>query len=255
MRSSYLFAVTIAVALGFASSAQAQAQQSTAIDPQAKEALQNMGRHLQSLRSFSVKARSSTDQVLTTGEKIELDAEATIWATRPNRLRVDSKSDRRSRQIFYDGTRFTVFGKATGFYATVPAPATLRELQAKISEDYGLELPLADLFAWGSDTEQHADLTAASAIGLATIRGIACDQYAFRQEGLDWQVWIQRGPRPLPRRLVLTTTTDEARPQYRVDLDWEPEAKLSPAIFKFTPPAGARPIPLRRIDEPGAPTR
>src|SRR6185369_12350825 len=131
MRSSFLFAMTVAVVLGSAQAqapqaqAQAQAQAAQAppaIEPQATEALQKMSRYLQSLRSFSVKAQSSTDQILVTGEKIQLDAEATVWAVRPDRLRVDSKSDRRSRQFFYDGRRFTVFGKAAGYYATVPAP-------------------------------------------------------------------------------------------------------------------------------------
>jgi hypothetical protein len=46
------------------------------------------------------------------------------------------------------------------------------------------------------DPALQARLTGAMAIGLATLRATPCDHYAFRQEGLDWQVWIQRGDKP-----------------------------------------------------------
>ena len=51
-------------------------------------------------------------------------------------------------------------------------------------------------------------------LGLSDVGGITCEHYAFRQPGLDWQVWIQLGDHPLPKKLVLTTTTDDARPQH-----------------------------------------
>jgi hypothetical protein len=219
-----------------------------AVEPKATEALQRMGRHLQSLQSFSVKAQTSTDQVLTSGQKVRLDATTTMWVKRPDRLRIDMKSDRRSRQFYFDGKQVTVYGKASGYYARVPAPPTLKELVAKLSDEYGLELPLADLFTWGGDPAQLSALTGAAAIGLATVRGTPCDQYAFRQDGLDWQLWIQRGAQPLPRRLVLTTTDDPARPEYSVDFDWSAKASPPASVFVFKPPPGSHEIPMRRAD-------
>jgi hypothetical protein len=44
-----------------------------------------------------------------------------------------------------------------------------------------------------------------------------CEHYAFRQEGLDWQIWIQ-GDYPLPRKFVIRTLTDDARPQHTSNL-------------------------------------
>ena len=46
-------------------------------------------------------------------------------------------------------------------------------------------------------------------VGPSVVGGVTCEQYAFRQADIDWQIWIQLGDYPLPRRLVATTTTDE----------------------------------------------
>jgi len=217
-------------------------------EPQAVDALRHMGRYLQTLDAFTVRARTSTDQIFVNDQKIQFDSAMTMFVRRPDRVRIDMTSDRRSRQFFYDGKSVVIYGKNTGYYAKVPAPPTLRELASRITDDYGLELPLADLFAWGDDTTPVAHLTGALAIGLATVRGAACDQYAFRQEGLDWQIWIQRGPHPLPLRLVLTTTSDPVRPQHSVDLEWSLTERPSSSMFAFVPPAGAHEIPMQRAD-------
>jgi hypothetical protein len=100
---------------------------------------------------------------------------------------------------------------------------------------------MADLFRWG-DTVSSETITAAVDLGPSTVDGVTCEHYAFRQEGLDWQIWIQLGDFPLPKRLILTTTTDEARPQYTVTYRWNLAPSMNEAAFVFNPPAGAQRI-------------
>jgi hypothetical protein len=157
-------------------------------------------------------------------------------------------SSRKQRQFFYDGKVFIMYGQRLKYYASVPAPNTIRELLALASERYGLELPLADLFFWGTDHARLDDITEAMVIGPSRIGGVLCDHYAFRQDGLDWQVWIQSGKRPLPRRLVITTTADEARPQYSALMTWNLAPKLDDKVFTFVPPKDAHPILLKTVD-------
>lgn len=240
--------LAFAGALGTISATAQTAAAPTLLEPQAVEALRKMGRHLQSLQSFSLKAQTATDQVLVNGQKVQLDAALTLWAHRPNRLRVDFESDRRQRQFYYDGRSVTVYGKASNYYAQFAAPPTLDQLFGRVSEEFGIDLPLADLFAWGDPAAKPEQLITALAIGPATVRGVPCEQYAFRQDGLDWQLWIQRGAQPLPRRLVLTTTDDPARPQYTVDLDWVPGDTPPDSTFAFVPPDGAQAIQAVRAN-------
>jgi hypothetical protein len=74
---------------------------------------------------------------------------------------------------------------------------------------------------------------------------VTCDHLAFRAEGLDWQIWTQEGPQPLPRRIVITTLDVPNAPQFTVTVTrWSLEPKFDPDTFRFTPPAGVRQIEL-----------
>jgi hypothetical protein len=90
-------------------------------------------------------------------------------------------------------------------------------------------------------------------VGPALVGGDPCDQFAFRQEGVDWQVWIQKGDSPLPRKLVITTTDEDARPQYISVLSWNLAPALSEKMFVFEPPADAYRITIQEITAEPAP--
>ena len=86
------------------------------------------------------------------------------------------------------------------------------------------------------------EVTAASDYGPGVIDDVTCEHYAFRQPGLDWQVWVQLGDHPMPRKLVLTTTTDPARPQHTSVLKWNLAPSYDAAAFVFDPPPDAHKI-------------
>jgi len=90
------------------------------------------------------------------------------------------------------------------------------------------------------------DLTQARYIGPSSVDGIQTDQYAFRQEGTDWQIWIEQGSRPLPRRLVITSVDKEEAPQYFATMMWDLTANTDDANFVFTPPKDAKSIPWNK---------
>lgn len=240
--------------------AQAQAQVQAdaggpAVEPEALAALTRMGRYLQSLKAFSVKGTTSSEQVLPQGLKVQSDTLATMQVERPDRVRAEQGSDRRHRELVYDGRTFALYSKSSGYYAQVPASGQLHELAGKLKSEYALDLPLLDLLVWGQDQGPRPELQLAKVIGFATVRGAACDQYAFRQEGRDWQVWIQRGPQPLPRRLVLVATDQPGQPRLAADYDWVLAPQFAAGTFSFRPPAGAVSVPLARVKELAPPRR
>ena len=96
------------------------------------------------------------------------------------------------------------------------------------------------LFRWGSEDSSTAGITSAIDLGPSIVGGVTCTQYAFRQKDIDWQIWIQRGDFPLPLKLVITTTTDEARPQHSATYTWNLAPSFNDAAFTFDPPADAQ---------------
>lgn len=234
-------AVALASAAARGQSPAAAGAAKTAMEPAALEALDRMGAYLRSIQAFEVIARTTTEDVLDDGQKVQYRSKTELVATRhPDRFRADVSSDRQDRLYLYDGRAFTLFARRLNFYATAEAPPTVGELADRLSDRYGIEVPLVDLFRWGPSSRDG--VTGALDLGPSEASGVTCQHYAFRQEGLDWQIWIQKGDYPLPRRLVATTTTDEARPQFTAEYEWNLAPSYSESAFTFAAPADARKI-------------
>ena len=221
---------------------QSSPETSDLIDPSAMDALNQMGTYLRTLKDFQIKSSETSEDVLEDGEKLMFARTTDMLAVRPNKLRYDIQGDQMSGLVLYDGKTFTLFGRGAGYYATADAPPTIGELINVVREKFDMELPLVDLFLWGGPQASANKITEATDFGPGDVEGTTCERYAFRQPGLDWQVWIQSGDHPLPRKLVLTTTTDEARPQHVSILTWNLAPSYNDAAFVFDPPAGAQKI-------------
>ena len=116
-------------------------------------------------------------------------------------------------------------------------------------------MPLSDLFRWGTPGWSAEGITAARDLGPSDVLGTTCQHYAFRQDDIDWQIWIQKGDNALPRKLVITTKTDEARPQTSAVYTWNLAPSFNDATFTFDPPAGAGKVVLAEIKAAAAATK
>jgi hypothetical protein len=218
------------------------------IDPSALSALETMSRYLGTLKNFEIRSTSSIDEVLANGQKVQFDSGATYRVRRPDAFRIETRSDRRVRDFYYDGKSFTMYSPRMSVFAQVAAPPTIGEVIGKLETEYDVNLPLTDLFTWADSPAESAKvLTSALYVGPAKIRDVESDQFAFRQPDVDWQIWIQRGDTPLPRKVVITTSDDPAMPQYTVYLDWNLTPKFNDATFAFTPPKDTYKIEIAKV--------
>ena len=218
------------------------------VDPAALSALETMSRYLGALKTFEVRTTSSIDEVLASGQKVQFDSGATYRVRRPDAFRIETRSDRRVRDFYYDGKSFTMHSPRMSVFAQVDAPPTIGEVLGKLETEYDVNLPLTDLFTWADSAAESAKvLTSALYVGPARVRDTECDQFAFRQPDVDWQIWIQRGDTPLPRKVVITTTDDPAMPQYTVYLDWNLTPKFDDTTFAFTPPKDTYRIEIAKV--------
>ncbi|MDM0049619.1 DUF2092 domain-containing protein [Variovorax sp. J22R115] len=168
---------------------------------------------------------------------------------RPNGIHADMADDGGDRKLLvYNGRTATLFDPQTKYYATVQAPPTLREVANLLNDRYGIELPAADLFAWGTDKVDTSGIRSADFLGVTQVDGVLTDHFALRQDGFDWQIWIEQGRTPVPRKLLITTTSDPAKPQHSVLMRWNLAPKFAAGIFDFKPPAGSQRIVIQKVD-------
>ena len=218
-----------------------------AVDPASIQALKDMGAHLQTLKRFHVSTELTGERVLADGQKLQHTATADMDVERPNRLHVRMWSARAERELIYDGKTVTLFTPAQKHYSTIEFSGNLGELIKRLEDRYGVEVPLADMFVWGTPAATFDKIESAMNAGQDFIGKDLCDHYAFRQGLFDWQIWITVGDKPLPRKLVITNRSDEARPQSVSLIDWNLKPTFKDSVFKFTPPKGATAVEIRPL--------
>lgn len=208
-----------------------------------------MSAFLSTLNSFRLTSNASIDVVTTDNQRLQLDSVSKYAVKRPGIL-IDFQSDQKSRRYYYDGKQFTIYAPKLGFYASMPAPPTNREFLKSVYDKTGISLPLEDLFRWAdSDNSDIQKLTSGFSVGTATIDGVATDHWAFRQKDFDWEIWIEQGARPIPRKLVIIDRTDPSHPAFTARLSWELNPALAESEFTFVPGADAKRIQLATLTE------
>lgn len=218
------------------------------VDAASVQALKDMGTYLQTLKRFQVKTELTGERVLMDGQKLQHSAAADMDVERPNKIRARMFSARAEREIFYNGEQATLYTPAQKYYSTVDFSENLAGLVNKLEERYAVELPLSDLFLWGTPEAPVDRIDSAMNAGQDFINNDLCDHYAFRQGNFDWQIWISAGNKPLPRKLVITNRSDEARPQSVSIINWNLKPNFKDSAFTFTPPKGATKVELHALD-------
>lgn len=217
------------------------------LEPEAVAALDRMGAHLRTLAPFKLVSTASTEEVYANGQKLQFLQRTTYTMGGPEKLRVKIETDSQNRDVFYNGKTFTIAAPRAGKYIQLPATGPVGEILANAYEKWGVDFPVQDLFRWGSASATAERPKEGFKVGPSRIGDAMTDQYAFRQEGVDWQIWIDQGDKPLPRKMVITNLEDPAQPQYVAYFTWD----LTPAIptntFEFTPTANDKRIDLSQF--------
>lgn len=227
----FLTAVPPHVALG----------QPTGVDPQAEKLLKASTDFLASQKQFSIEARSTLEVVLTSGQKIQFDQAAKQSVQRPNKLRAERVGDLVAQVFYYDGKSLTLHNPGEKHYATVAAPGTLEEMLDFARESLDVIAPATDLIYKNAFEILMQDVTSGFVVGKGVVEGVRCDHLAFRAPDVDWQIWIQEGKQPLPRKLVITSKDVVNAPQFAVVVTkWHLAPKFTAETFSFSPPKDAK---------------
>ncbi|WP_158407922.1 DUF2092 domain-containing protein [Dyella japonica] len=224
---------------------QESSNESPAVEPAAIHAIDDMAKKLRSLKTFSVTADITDEEVFESGQKVTYGGTVTYKIKAPNHFFAAIDSDRKQRSFYYDGSQFTVYAPRMHYYARKPMTGSVSQLVEAAQQDYGIDMPLADLFYWGTDKAPTSSIEAATVIGPARIGKTECDHLLMRQSGVDWQVWISRQTL-LPIKLIIANLDDPTQPEYRATFDWDTSTALTDSAFSFNPTPDDHPI---KIDE------
>jgi hypothetical protein len=237
---SMIVLIVLALSVTFSTDVRAEAQ---AVDPAATEILKRMSDYLGSQKQFSVHTQNTLEDVLDTGHRIDLDVSASVTVSRPNKLRSERKGDLVDQVFYYDGKTLTLYNPSNNIYATEPAPGTFEEMFKYLYETLGFGTPISDLVYSDSFPLLMQDVTFAAVVGKSYINGVKCDHLIFSRPGVDFQVWVTEGSKPLPLKYVVTDTANFGRLSISTIMsDWNVKPVVKDAQFTFVPPKGVQKI-------------
>ena len=214
-----------------------------AVKPQPMAVLKQMAAYLRSLDRFTVRVEKTTDLILPTDQRLHSDQTMEIAIQKPNRLRANYLNLSGGRQLFYDGATFSLYTPEANVYASAAAAPTIDETLDLLAKQYRISLPVTDLLVANPDSRLAQNLTSETYVGRILVRGVPCHHLAFRTPEVDWEIWIEDGPKPLPRRLALTDKSVKGSPQMIANLsDWNLAPQFSADFFTFKPPQNAQKI-------------
>ena len=259
--TAVLAALFVAVAFGQARAADpTPAPDVSARDQAARALLLGMADFMARAPAMSVTMRSDYDAIQADGQRIQFGERRRILMQRPDKLRVDvERSDGERGMVVFDGRWITAFKPAENVFARVEKPGTLDQALVYMVRDLRATLPLARMFTTGFPVDLDKRAATVTFVEECSLFDVPTDHVAVRSAEVDLQLWIARGPQPLPRRVVITYKNAPGEPQFRADLyDWSAPTKLDAAAFAFVPPAGAEQImylaPRSPADVPAGPT-
>jgi hypothetical protein len=225
------------------------------LEPKAVEVLKQMCDYLKNLQQFSFQAEVTEDVLLTSGQRIQYARSVEASVRRPDRLRAESVGDTDNRQIIYDGKTITLMDRSKNLYTTIPAPPELDAALEHGVQAFNLRAPLADLIY----TKAYEYLTAGALsgfyVGLSQVQGVPCHHLAFKQQDIDWQIWVENSPTPVPRKFLITDKTAQGLQFTAVFTKWNPSAQLEDGLFTFVAPEKAEKIDILPAAAPAPPKK
>jgi hypothetical protein len=205
--------------------------------------MRDMAAFLSGVARFRLEAEETFDLEVARAYRVALTNVRTLTVERPGRFAADATGDTLHRAAWFDGRTLTVLNKQQNVYAAIEAPGTIDAVLDKVAEEYQVLVPLSDLLYADPYSTLMEGVLYGKYLGIHQAAGVPCHHLTFGQEGLYWQIWIDAGDKPWPRKLSVASWEDSGVPRYEATIRrWTPDPPKVDGQFAFKAPAGAKAI-------------
>jgi len=210
------------------------------MDAAVDKMLRDMSASLAGAKAMTFEVHSMREAVLDSGQKVEYASNQKVAVRRPDGAMVTVTGDNQDFQFVYDGKTATMLNLSLACFGQTAAPANLDDTMDMLATKYGMVLPLADIVFSDPYKSLTGQLRSGQDLGVGFVFETKCRHLAFRQEGVDWQIWLEDGTN-LPRKMVITDKETPAQLKYTAYFaKWDLNATLPAETFLFKPPANAK---------------
>ncbi|MGA7869820.1 MAG: DUF2092 domain-containing protein [Candidatus Binatus sp.] len=219
------------------------------IAPYADKLLTKACQTLSSADAFSFHAEIMFDQVLPPDVKVQFAGAMDFSVQRPDELAVDYQSDLGAKELWYSDGTLTILDPSRMVYATVAVPSVIDGMLDRVA-DMNLTIPLSDFAASDTCKLLRKEITYGGYVGPGDVNGVECDHIAFSSPKADFQLWLDRSGKPIPRKVVINYRNLPGSPEYIALLsDWKFPQKLPASRFRPAVPKDFKRIEFMTVKE------
>jgi hypothetical protein len=222
------------------------------IDPEADKILKSMSSYLGGMKTFSMNADIDFEFISRDAQKLQLSSFATVVVERPAKFHTQRKGMIADAEFIFDGKTLTLHGKNLNVYAQTEVSGTIDDAIRAYEMETGIPAPGADLLFADPYAILSSGVESSAYIGTAYVNGVECHHLAFREDNVDWQLWVKAGDEPLPMKYVITSKWLTGAPQYEIRYrDWNRKPRIKGDQFTFTVPKGTVRLDAMPVNEMG----
>jgi hypothetical protein len=209
----------------------------------ADKILKAMSDYVAGQKTLSIKFDSDIEVITTNLQKIQFTSSGQVQLSRPDKLRATRTGGYSDIEVVFDGKTLTMNNKDLKEFTQLEAPGSVDQVIDLLREKHGLVAPGTDLLFSDAFDTLTADVHDGVHIGQGVVDGVECEHLAFRNLDTDWQIWIEAGARPIPRKYVITSKAVAGAPQYTLRIkEWRTDVPAD--AFAYKPAQGAKKIAL-----------
>jgi hypothetical protein len=217
---------------------------------EATRILKKMCDYISGAEALSFEVQGHQDEWLETGQLAQFKRTSRVVAVRPGLLKVETDSGLARWSVRYHKGVLVLWNEKENLYAAEKLGGNLDKVFDHLQTQYNVLIPGHDLLVEHPYDSLSAHAQNGEYLGEHRVGEYKCHHLLFRAESVDWQVWIDAGDEPLPRKLVITYKLEPGQPQYEAVIDnWNLAPRVSAKDFAFTPPTGARETTVARLLE------
>jgi hypothetical protein len=215
----------------------------------AKAVLKAMSDYVGRQKTIELTFDSDIEVITPQLEKVQFTNSGGALLSRPNQLRAHRVGGYADVAMVFDGKTVSILARHLNGYAQFAAPGSVDQLFEALRAGHGISMPFADLLLSNSHEALVAGVMEAKHIGRGVIDGRECEHLAFRNFDTDWQLWVEVGDKPIPRKMVITSKTLNSAPQYTLRVKtWNTDVSPASDAFVFVPTANAQRLDPQALD-------
>ena len=202
-----------------------------------KELVEQMSARLAAAPAVTVTTTEVRDVVHASGRKEPLSQTSVYTMRRPDRFYAKMTGGR-GLETWYNGKTITIASHPEKVFAQAPMPETIDRTLDALAERYDMALPMGDLFYGSAAKALLSDTTSGGYVGTESVGDTPCLHLAFKDVGVDWELWLPSQGEPLPKRLRVVQKKRTGQPVVDVTFTtWDFAPQITDATFVPKVPA------------------